>query len=117
MASMLDLVTKAFYSWVQVRNYGALDKINQEKAENHDRIATMTKAFAAWRYAMQLVSKQLTIFTIRLPLIIKVETKPLETVNKLKSSTTVQPTTQLKSLSRSTKSHSALVSDNIDYHL
>lgn len=117
MASMLDLVTKAFYSWVQVRNYGALDKINQEKAESHDRIATMTKAFAAWRYAMQLVSKQLTIFTIRLP-IIKVETKPLETVNKLKSSTTVQPTTQLKSLSRSTKSHSALVSDNtFDYHL
>lgn len=58
MTSLLDLITKVFYSWVQVRNYGALDKINHEKAENHDRTVTLTKAFAAWRYAMELVSER-----------------------------------------------------------
>ena len=57
MAASLDLITKVFYSWVQVRNYGALDKINHEKAESHDRAVTLTKAIAAWRHAMQLVSK------------------------------------------------------------
>ena len=56
-SSLLDLMTKVFYSWVQVRNYGALDKINQEKAESHDRTVTMTKALTAWKYAMELVSE------------------------------------------------------------
>ena len=64
MTSLLDLMTKVFYSWVQVRNYGALDKINHEKAENHDRTVTLTKALAAWRYAMQLVSEKLRIVAI-----------------------------------------------------
>lgn len=81
-----------FYSWVQVRNYGALDKINHEKAENHDRTVTLTKAFAAWRYAMELV-----------------ETKPLNTLRDLKSSPPAQSTVQATSLSKSSRSQSALV--------
>jgi len=52
-------MTKVFYSWVQVRNYGALEKINLEKAESHDRTVTLARAFAAWRYAIQLVRQTL----------------------------------------------------------
>lgn len=66
MTTLLDLMTKVFYSWVQVRNYGALDKINHEKAESHDRTTTLSKAFAAWRYAMQLVSEQLRVVISKL---------------------------------------------------
>lgn len=51
-------MTRVFYSWVQVRNYGALDKINLEKAENYDRAITLARAFVAWRYAMQLVRQK-----------------------------------------------------------
>ena len=99
-----------FYSWVQVRNYGALEKINTEKAEHHDRMATMSKAFAAWRYAMELVSEPMMTFTaVTNQILQQVEKKPLVTVKDLKSSLPTQSTTQPTSLSKSSRSYSGLV--------
>ena len=100
-----------FYSWVQVCNYGALEKINTEKAEHHNCTATMSKAFAAWRYAMELVSEPMMTFTaVTNQLSQQVEKKPLVTVKDLKSSLPTQSTTQPTSLSKSSRSYSGLVS-------
>lgn len=94
-----------------MRNYGALEKINNDKAENHDRMATMSKAFAAWRHAMELVSESLVIFiVITKSNITQVERKPLQKVKELKSSPPAHSTTtQPASLSKSSRSHSGLV--------
>lgn len=41
-------MARMFYSWVQVRNIGAVETYNMEKAKLHYNCVQMRKAFYAW---------------------------------------------------------------------
>ncbi len=45
-----ELLARSFYSWVQVRNVGAVDKVNNDRALYNYQRCIIRRVFRAWHF-------------------------------------------------------------------
>ncbi len=62
--SYSDNLARAFYNWIQVRNMGAVEKGDEDRAKHHHNKTIQLKVIRAWYYSREVSDHMLGYYYI-----------------------------------------------------